>query len=187
MTVYAVWTLASDSYAIKFHKNDGSGKWRSVGYKYGVKTRMPSLKNGLGWSRSGYIFKGWATSAANAANGIVWKGDWAYVATGVSKGATKNVYAVWVKSYSAYAVRNAKDLPISPCVQAVLLPGYYSGELADGMGMYDLLVDEGGKTGYVNITFNDGAMLTWEVDVAILGDIIIVADGNRILYELVRP
>jgi hypothetical protein len=65
-----------------------------------------------------------------------------------------------------------------------LLPGYYCGELADGTGMYDLLVDEGGETGYVNIVFDDGSVFTDEVDVDILGDIIIVTDEDGEMYQL---
>jgi hypothetical protein len=65
-----------------------------------------------------------------------------------------------------------------------LLPGYYCGELADGTGMYDLLVDDGGETGYVNIVFDDGSVLTEEVEVDILGDIILVVNKNGELCQL---
>jgi hypothetical protein len=67
-----------------------------------------------------------------------------------------------------------------------LLPGYYSGELADGTGMYDLLVDESGETGYVHIVFDDGLMLTEEVEVDFFGDDILVMkeDGAQFLLRL---
>ena len=94
--VYAVWKVDADtSYAIKFIKNDGGAGWRTVGFTHGVDTHLPTCRNGLGWTRAGYVFKGWALSAANAAAGKVWKTDYAVVATPVSKGATLTVYAVW--------------------------------------------------------------------------------------------
>ena len=91
LDVYAVWEIASDSYAIRFIRNDGAGTWRTVGFKHGVKTRMPSLANGLGWGRRGYEFKGWALTTADANAGKVWKGDWAYVSEPVAKGKSLDV------------------------------------------------------------------------------------------------
>jgi hypothetical protein len=65
-----------------------------------------------------------------------------------------------------------------------LLPGYYSGELADGKGTYDLLVDEGGETGYVSIVFDDGSVLTEEVEVGFIVGVILVTDEFGSLYCL---
>jgi hypothetical protein len=65
-----------------------------------------------------------------------------------------------------------------------LLPGYYSGELADGTGMYDLLVDENGETGYVHIFFDDGSAVSGEVDVDFLGDVIFVTSEDGEMMTL---
>jgi hypothetical protein len=56
---------------------------------------------------------------------------------------------------------------------AKLLPGYYSGELADGMGTYDLLVDEGGETGYMCVESISGSLI---------GDCRLVIDGMGVLF-----
>ena len=109
LDVYAVWALKSDSYAIQFIRNDGAGTWRTVGFNYGEKTRMPSLANGLGWARRGYEFKGWALTTADAAAGKVWKGDWAYVATPVKAGEVLTVYAVWELKPGYYQIRFNKN------------------------------------------------------------------------------
>ena len=197
LTVYAVWKLTPGYYSIRFNKNDGSGKWRELGYKYGDNTTLPTIANGLQWSRAGYRFGGWATSAANAANGIVWRGDKGVTRTPIAAGKTLNVYAIWKKSGAAAMSVNT-TFALSSSAQSLsssfganapakLLPGYYSGELADGTGTYDLLVDEGGETGYVNIVFDDGCVMTAEVDVDFLGDIILVTDESYVRYELVRP
>ena len=93
LNVYAVWEFGT--YTIRFNRNDGSGATASRTFTYNVKTRLPALKNGLGWSRTGYTFKGWATSIANANAGKIWKEDWAYVQTPVACGETLNVYAIW--------------------------------------------------------------------------------------------
>jgi hypothetical protein len=69
---------------------------------------------------------------------------------------------------------------------ARLLPGYYSGELADGTGIYDLFVDEGGETGYVHILFDDGSVVSGEMEVDFLDDIILVTEEAEELYLLMR-
>ena len=196
LTVYAVWSLKSGYYAIRFNKNDGTGKWRELGYKYGDNTTLPTIANGLQWSRSGYKFGGWATSAANAANGIAWRGDKGVTRTPVAAGKTLNVYAIWKKTGAAATAVNrtfaqsTADLSSLPSFGAAeptkLLPGYYSGELADGTGTYDLLVDEGGETGYVNIVFDDGSAVSVEVEVDFLDDIILVIDEAEEQYPLMR-
>ena len=195
LTVYAVWSLKSGYYAIRFNKNDGTGKWRELGYKYGDNTTLPTIANGLQWSRAGYRFGGWATSAANAANGIAWRGDKGVTRTPVAAGKTLNVYAIWKKTGASATEANAfAHEPMSPASLPSsgagglmkLLPGYYSGELADGTGTYDLLVDEGGETGYVNIVFDDGSAVSVEVEVDFLDDIILVIDEAEEQYPLMR-
>ena len=109
LSVWAVWEIASDSYAIRFTRNDGAGTWRIVGFKHGVKTRIPTLANGFGWARRGYQFNGWALTAANANNGVIWKGDWANVSEPVAKGAILDVYASWSLKPGYYQVRFNKN------------------------------------------------------------------------------
>ena len=109
LDVWAVWGLKSDHYAIQFIRNDGAGTWRIVGFPYGTKTRMPSLANGLGWARRGYQFNGWALSAANANNGVVWKGDWANIASPVAPGNTLMAYASWTLKPGYYQIRFNKN------------------------------------------------------------------------------
>jgi hypothetical protein len=180
--------LTSGYYSIRFNKNDGSGKWRELGYKYGDNTTLPTIATGLQWSRDGYKFGGWATSAANASKGIVWRGDKGVTRTPVAAGKTLNVYAIWKKSGAAAMSLNTtfarsssaqSSLPSFGAAKPTrLLPGYYSGELADGTGMYDLLVDESGETGYVHIVFDDGSVVVGEVEVDFLDDIILVTSED---------
>ena len=106
LDAYASWTLKDGYYQIKFNRNDGSGKWRGLGYAYGAETRLPSCgAEGLGWSRAGYVFLGWATSAANAAAGKVWREDRGMTRTPVEAGKTLNVYAVWRPTGKSYKIR----------------------------------------------------------------------------------
>ena len=106
---YAAWSLKEGCYAIEFIRNDGAGIWRTVGFNYGEKTRIPSVANGLGWARRGYDFKGWALTTADAAADRAWKGDWAYVATPVKAGEVLAVYAVWALKPGYYQVRFNKN------------------------------------------------------------------------------
>ena len=94
LTAYAVWALKPGYYQIRYNKNDGTGKWRALGYEYGVSTKLPTIK-ALNWTVSGKTFKGWATSAANASAGKAWKSDGAAVSTAAAEGKTLSVYAVW--------------------------------------------------------------------------------------------
>ena len=94
LTVYAVWELKPGYYQIRYNKNDGTGKWRALGYEYGVSTKLPTIK-ALNWTVSGKTFKGWATSAANASTGKVWKTDGAAVSTAAAEGKTLSIYAIW--------------------------------------------------------------------------------------------
>jgi len=106
--LYAVWAIAPSAYAIHYIRNDGAGTWRKVGFKHGVKTRMPSLANGLKWARRGYTFKGWELTTANAndnTRAAPWKGDWAYVSTPVDAGKTLMAYARWELTPGYYQIR----------------------------------------------------------------------------------
>lgn len=99
LMVFASWELKKDFYEIRYNKNDGSGRWRTVAYQYGVKKNLPTIAYGLGWSRPGYVFKGWASNAENAKLGKIWKADAATVATAISAGRTLSVYAIWEEGY----------------------------------------------------------------------------------------
>ena len=107
--LYAMWAVKPGSYAIEFVRNDGAGTWRTVGFNYGEKTRMPSVANGLKWARRGYEFKGWALTTADAAAARVWKGDWAYLSSPVKAGQILTVYAVWELKPGYYQIRFNKN------------------------------------------------------------------------------
>ena len=89
------------TYAIRFHSNDGSGRTRDVAFVYGEKTPLPYLRSELGWSRDGYVFRGWATQAVATK---VWKADHAVVASPVAAGGMLNVHALWEVDASCYTV-----------------------------------------------------------------------------------
>ena len=109
VSLYALWSLNPGYYAISFIRNDGAGTWRTVGFEHGTKTRMPSLANGLGWGRRGYKFNGWALTAANANNVVIWKGDWANIATPTAAGTTLTIYASWTLKPGYYQIRFNKN------------------------------------------------------------------------------
>ena len=91
LNVWASWTPKEGYYILRFIRNDGTAAWRAVGFPYGVKTRMPSLANGLGWRREDRDFIGWSLNS----KGAVWKEDWAYLAAPFPAGTVRNVYAIW--------------------------------------------------------------------------------------------
>ena len=110
--LYAMWAVKPDGYAIEFIRNDGAGTWRTVGFNYGEKTRMPSVAKGLGWARRGYDFMGWELTTSDAndnTRAAPWKGDWAYVATPTAKGSVLTIYARWKLKAGYYQIRFNKN------------------------------------------------------------------------------
>lgn len=95
VTVYARWSVDPNGYVIRFHKCDGTGLTREVGFVYGTSTALPTCEGGLGWKNDSGLFKGWATSLENAVKVVVWQPDGASVSTAAAKGKTMDVYAVW--------------------------------------------------------------------------------------------
>ena len=94
MYAYARWQLKDGCYQIRFNKNDGSGKWRTLGFECGVSTKLSSIA-ALGWERDGCTFKGWGSNKANADAGKVWKADGAWVKDATAEGKTLSIYAIW--------------------------------------------------------------------------------------------
>ena len=99
LRVYAIWTLKEGFYSIRFNKNDGSGKWRELGYEYGKNTTLPTIENGLGWGRPGYTFVGWRTKTEIDKGGTkIWLKDKGVTKTPIAAGKTLSIYAIWEKN-----------------------------------------------------------------------------------------
>jgi hypothetical protein len=96
LTTYARWALKPGYYQIRFNRNDGGGKWRTLGFECGKSTKLSTI-GALGWERDGYEFVGWASSKANADAGKLWKPDGAWVTNAAAEGKTLSIYAIWRK------------------------------------------------------------------------------------------
>ena len=94
LTAYASWTLKPGYYQIRFNKNDGTGKWRTLGFECGATAKLNTIA-GLGWERPGHTFFGWASNKANADAGNLWKIDGAWIKDVTSEGKTLSIYAMW--------------------------------------------------------------------------------------------
>jgi len=96
LQIYAIWTLTPGYYTIRFNKNDGSGAWRELGYEYGKNTTLPTIENGLGWTRPGYTFVGWRTKTEIDKGGTkIWLKDKGVTKTPIAAGKTLSIYAIW--------------------------------------------------------------------------------------------
>lgn len=84
-TLYAIWQ--SNEYQVAYHANGGSGSMANTTHTYGVSS---SLRTNA-FTRTGYTFKGWSTSA----DGAVSYADGASVSDLSNSGETINLYAVW--------------------------------------------------------------------------------------------
>ena len=94
LTAYASWSLKPGFYQVRFNKNDGTGKWRTLGFECGASAKLNTIA-GLGWTRAGHPFKGWGSNKANADAGKVWKTDGAWVKDATAEGKTLSIYAIW--------------------------------------------------------------------------------------------
>ncbi len=118
-TLYAKWT--ENDYTIKFDKNGGAGTMSSVsGVLYTAYQTLPSNT----FTRTGYLFKGWATSAVAVDGAVVYKENQDVSKLSATDGATVTLYAVWEKTWavdkstpsgsgtsaSPYLIANAKNL-----------------------------------------------------------------------------
>ncbi len=84
-TLYAIWESdAPETYTVKFNANGGSGAPSSQTKTYGVTLTLSSTKP----TRSGYTFKGWATSSS--ATSATYSAGGSYTAN-----ASATLYAVW--------------------------------------------------------------------------------------------
>ncbi len=90
VTLYAVW--AKKTYKVKFYANGGKGKMAVQTFTYGKAKKLSANK----FKRSGYVFKGWATSKANAKKCVVKYKNKAAVKNLVTNGKTVKLYAVWM-------------------------------------------------------------------------------------------
>ena len=91
VTLYAQW--AKKSYKVAFVANGGKGKMAVQAMTYGKATALAACK----FTRKGYTFAGWATSAANAKKGKVAFKNKKKVKNLVTTGKAVKLYAVWKK------------------------------------------------------------------------------------------
>ncbi|MBO7482663.1 MAG: InlB B-repeat-containing protein, partial [Kiritimatiellae bacterium] len=130
------WKSAS-SYRVCFNKNDGSGLKMNQVILRNKEDSLAWMDSQIGWKRDGYTFQGWAETASGAvkyANG-------AKVKNLAMNGGTKNLYAVW-KSTKTSAKCAAQDVGSQGLSD---MPGMVvEGELADGSGVFCLVVGDDG-------------------------------------------
>ena len=96
--VWGVWKKAeANAYLLRLHRNNSERDGATAGRQLKLNTsrKLPTVKE-LGWSRTDATFKGWATTAKNAAAGKVAYKDGATVTNLVkTQGDTAHIYAVW--------------------------------------------------------------------------------------------
>ena len=96
--VWGVWKKASNgAYLLRLHRNNSERDGATAGrqLQVNVTRALPTLSE-LKWTRSGVTFKGWATSAKNAAAGKIAYYDGSNVRNlSTTTGATVHLYAVW--------------------------------------------------------------------------------------------
>jgi len=96
--IWGVWKKAeTGAYLLRLHRNNSERDGATAGRQLKLNTsrKLPTVKE-LNWTRTDATFKGWATTAKNAAAGKVTYRDGATVTNLVSTpGDTVHLYAVW--------------------------------------------------------------------------------------------
>lgn len=87
INLYAVWQDTSNSYLVNFNSNGGSGSMSTQTFKVNETKAL----NSNAFTRTGYIFQGWATSASSS----VAYADRASVKNITTVGKSITLYAVW--------------------------------------------------------------------------------------------
>ena len=88
-TLYAHWTAIS--YSVKFNANGGSGTMANESFTYGTAKALTANA----FTRTGYAFAGWATSASGA---VAYSDKQSVSNLSSTSGATVNLYAVWTEN-----------------------------------------------------------------------------------------
>jgi uncharacterized repeat protein (TIGR02543 family) len=97
LTLYAGWNLST--YIVRFNANGGTGTMSNQAFTYGTAKTLTANTFTWDW----FTFLGWATSQANADNGVVTYNDSQSVSNlTTTNGAVIDLYAVWGTNYSTY-------------------------------------------------------------------------------------
>lgn len=88
-TMYAAWAI--NTYTVRFNANGGSGSMSNESFTYGESKALTSNA----FTRQGYAFTGWATSADGA---VVYTDGETVTNLTSDDGETIDLYAVWAKS-----------------------------------------------------------------------------------------
>ena len=110
VNLYAKWT--ANTYSVKFNANGGSGSMSNQCFTYGVAQALTANA----FTRTGYTFAGWATSATGAK---VYNDKQSVSNLASTQGATYNLYAVWTQNDRMYMVidlsrgSSASSYPVS--------------------------------------------------------------------------
>lgn len=94
-TLYAVWKYSPQTYNVYFNANGGSGAPSVQTKTYGVSLTLSSVKP----VRSGYNFKGWATSSTATSASYQPGGSY-------TTNASVTLYAVWEKANYEFSISN---------------------------------------------------------------------------------
>ena len=96
--LWGVWKKSeANAYLLRLHRNNSERDGATAGRQLKLNTnrKLPTVRE-LGWARTDATFKGWATTAKNAAAGKVAYKDGATVKNLVKTlGDTAHIYAVW--------------------------------------------------------------------------------------------
>ena len=183
--LWAAWK-SSSSYRVCFNRNDGSGEKMNQVILRNKEDTLAWMDSQIGWTRSGYKFQGWAESA----NGAVKYANGAKVKNLAMNGGTKNLYAVWRAANASVKLSDVghgldgDDVCASDATafgeQSASAAGLVvEGEIADGDGVFRLVV---GEDGAALVLLSDGE--SWSetaCEVAVgYGSLVVTVGGEEV-------
>ena len=159
VNLYAIW--AAHNYSVKFNANGGSGSMANQSFVYGEWKKLTANA----FTRTGYTFQGWATSASGVA--ICSDKESVRNLTSVDNG-TVELYAVWESVLSVSVLSAKQRYPWNGLIDVKCILG---GEAGQECNVSLLVKDEIGGTNIPARTF-------WLVGGNTTNNVLTVKPGN---------
>ena len=107
VNLYAIWKMDAVQYTIRLHRNNSNtdSATASRACKTGTSRSLPTISE-LGWSRSGYVFKGWGTYASDTTTN--YSDGQSVLNLSTTAGGCVDLYAIW-ESNGKYTVRRHRN------------------------------------------------------------------------------
>jgi len=116
LDLYAVWKPGQVPYKVRFHRNYGDNATHDEAFVFGKQQALLWMDSQLKWTRSGYVFVGWGTSAGTSV-GLYANGE-KVLDLATAKDGVVHLYAVWALAKDHYVLKLYRQQAVGDTVTA---------------------------------------------------------------------